>query len=140
MITLASALEQFQTTLEKAFTSAGFVDGTSLSAAKIKSESKPLFWFMNITNQSASDKGIYLTYDIVDLDPIQYGDGTPLVRRARSIINIYSKKRSISSLITAINASCIVEFDNFELNTITYDSSIQRYQYSFRVAADINAV
>ena len=138
MITVANALDQFQKALEKAFTDAGFVDGTSLSAAKIKTEKNPMFWFINITNQDASDKTMYLTYDVENLDPEQFGDGSPLLRRARASINIYSKKRSILTKITAINNACISSFKNFELNDITYDSGIQRYHYSFRVAADIN--
>ena len=138
MITVANALDQFQKALENAFTDAGFVDGTSLSTAKIKTEKKPMFWFMNITNKDASDKTMYLTYDVENLDPEQFGDGSPLLRRARASINIYSKKRSILTKITAINNSCILAFNNFELNNVTYDAGIQRYQYSFRVAADIN--
>lgn len=137
-LTVASALDQFQTVLEQAFKDAGFIDGTSLSVAKIKTESKPLFWFMNVTKKDASDKPLYLTYDIVDLDPNAHGDGGVLVRRGRAIVDIYSKKRSISSIIKAVNDACMLKFENFELSKINYDAGIQRYQYSFRVAANIN--
>lgn len=140
MIKVSSALDQFQTTIEAAFTDAGFVDGTSLSAAKIKTEKKPLFWFMNVTSKDASDKPLYLTYDIVDMDPNEYGDGEALIRRARAIVYIYSKKRRISAEIKAVDDACISKFKNFELNNINYDAGIQRYQYSFRVAANISEI
>ena len=139
MITVTDALNQFQDALELTFKDAGLVDGTSLTAAKIKTEKIPMFWFMNVTSTEASNKNIYLTYDVVDLDPEAYGDGTPILRRARAIVNIYSKKRRNTTWITAVNNACISKFKNFELNNITYDAGIQRYQYSFRVAADINA-
>ena len=138
MIQVSSALDQFQTALEQAFTEAGFVDGTTLTAAKIKTEKKPLFWFMNVASEEASNKPVYLTYDIVNLDPEQFGDGAPLLRRCRSIVNIWSKKRSILAKIIAIDNACISKFKNFELNNINYDAGMQRYQYSFLVAADIN--
>ena len=138
MIQVSDALDQFQTAIEAAFTEAGFVDGTSLSATKIKTEKKPLFWFMNVTSKDASDKPLYLTYDIVDMDPNTYGDGEALMRRARAIVYIYSKKRKISTQMKAVDNACISKFKNFELNTINYDAGVQRYQYSFRVAANVS--
>lgn len=137
MITVYSALKQSQDATEQALTIAGFLDGSTLKAAKIKTETTPLFWFMKLTSKDASDKPLYATYDISDLSPISYGDGEPSTRRARIQVDIYTRTKNIDELLEATNNAFISIFKNFELRQINYDTSLLLYNYSFIASANI---
>lgn len=137
MITVCSALKQTQEAIELALTNAGFIDGSKLKASQIKTEKKPLFWFMKVTSKDASEKPLYATYEISDLGPISHGDGEPNVRRARVQLNIYSRDKKIDELLEATNNSFIAKFKNYELRQIIYDTSLQVYNYSFLSSANI---
>ena len=138
MITVYSALKQTQVATELALVNAGFVDGSLKKATEIKAENTiPFFWFMKVTSKDASEKSLYATYEISDLGPISHGDGEPNVRRARVQVNIYSRAKNIDELLEATNNSFIAIFKNFELRQIIYDTSLQVYNYSFFLSANI---
>ena len=137
MITVISALSQTQEATEQALLDAGLKDGSKLTAAQIKTEKTPLFWFMKVTSKDASEKSLYVTYQISDLGAIAHGDGDAMVRRARVQVDVYSRNKDINSTLDAINNSFISIFKNFELRQIVYDTSLQVYNYSFIASANI---
>lgn len=140
MVTVYDAFKQIQVAIETTLEAAGFINGIKINKSSIKTEKKPIFWFLKVTNADASKKEQYITYSIEGLDPTTHGDGVVLIRNARIEINIYSRKRKIDDHFKAINDAFLNDkaFSNFEMNKFTHDTGLLLYAYSFIVEASVS--
>lgn len=110
---------------------ADLVEGLSLTPEQIKSENKPIFWYINTRSKEASEKETYITYSIIDLKPNEYGDGKIISRVPSVIINVYSRERNINEIIENLNNVFVDNFWTFELQNIGFDNGTQSYNYTF---------
>lgn len=139
MLNLYEAIVELKSSMEANFVLAGFVDGGSLTVAKVKAEKKPMFWFLQATNVEGSSKSMYIVYGINSVDPATYGDGEVLRRKAITTVSLYSRKKNVNVEFSNLNTIFLENYSNFELDSIVYDTTEQMYIYSFKVQMYIYA-
>lgn len=110
---------------------AGLVEGLSLTPEQIKTTVEPIFWHITTRSKDASDKPLYVTFNINELAPYNYGDGKVLARKPSVITNIYSRSRNVDELIENLNKTYVDKEWTFELRDMGFDAGLQMYSYTF---------
>ncbi len=133
MLNLYEAIVELKQSMEGNFVLAGFVDGGSLTVAKVKTETNPMFWFLQATSVEGSGKSMYIVYGINSIEPNAYGDGEILRRKAVTTVSLYSRKKNIDAQFKILNDVFIAQYSNFELGSIYYNQTESMYVYDFVV-------
>jgi len=114
---------------------AGLKEGLSASPQEIKISQDVFFWYMAVTSKEASEKETYVTYTFRSLDPSHYSDNVPVIRKPSILIEVFSRKRNVDSLLESINDAFLSSSWTFELSSMGYDSSNLSFYHSFVVEA-----
>jgi hypothetical protein len=85
----SNARKQAKAEVITALTNAGLVQGNTFSNSEIAAETKTLFWHGVLRNETARNKGIYVTYEIVGSDANTNADNTALTREVTIAVDIF---------------------------------------------------
>lgn len=111
------------TELKKIFEECNLLSGISLTATKLESTTKVLYWRTAITNQKAFEKETYVIYTITSSDISTIADNKVKTREVIIALDIYTIKdlntREIVKLISDLEDK-LVEF-NWE---VTYEEEL----------------
>lgn len=114
--------------------SAGLVEGTTLTAEQLKTTRKVLFWHIALRSEEASKKQTYATFDVLSIEPRDRGDGRVLTYKVNFQLTLFTNKEDIRSLIEEINQKAEESGWSFDLASgIEYEHTSRVFTYTFRL-------
>lgn len=132
-----SALIEAKASIESAFVAAGILNGLTLTPEEIEAATTPIFWFINVLSKDASEKEIYITYNIVNAPVIAYGDGNIQGFRITAQIFFFTRHPNIDTILSEVNEKFEANHWTFEFDSFSRDSGNQLFVYSFFARAEV---
>ena len=133
MITTVQTLIEVKEAISNILTQAGFADG----AIRFVND-KPMFWFINVVDKGASEKDTYLTYNIVSISSVSFGEGKPNVKQATIEVALFSRDKNVDNYLTNLNNAFEMHGWMFELNRIDFDTTNKLYIYTFTTRCEVS--
>ena len=134
---IATAITRAKASIEDALVASGLLKGTTLTVAEIVSATDPVFWFVFVSSKDASEKEIYLTYNIIGTPAVAFGDGETMGREVQITLSLFTRKHIVDDLILAINTELENRLWDFEFNNVYWDDSNKMFTYSFTSKAQV---
>lgn len=119
--------------------SAGLVEGVTLTPEQLKTSKKVLFWHIEVRSEEASRKSAYATFNVISIDPFTYADGKIIAYKVVFDLSIFTNKEDIKSLIQQIDLKAEENGWAFDLSAgITYEQASRLFSYSFNLSKVIS--
>lgn len=113
---------------------AGIVDGVTLTPEQLKTTRKVLFWYISVRSTDASKKDTYVTFDVLEITPRVHGNGKPIAYRVTINLQIFTNKEDIRNLIKEINDAAEDNGWSFDLaSNPDYEQTSRVFTYSFNL-------
>lgn len=131
---LFDALNRAITEMKDLLTSAGLVEGITLTQEDLKNSRGVLFWFIEVKSEEASRKSTYATFNVTTIESKIHADGSPVSCKVTVELNIFTNKEDISILMNDLNNTAEAEGWTFDLASApSYDSQSKLYNYNFKL-------
>jgi len=134
---LIKAMQEITDSVETTLTSAGLLDGLSLTAEEIKAATTPIYWFVYVKSSDASEKQNYLVWNYQLIGSLN-GDGEKLVYPFEVTITFYSRNKIVDTYLENIENAFISAFYTIDLSAVDYDTNRMMYSYKFVVRAQVS--